>query len=353
MGGFIITGDHVSRHGAVTSHDLSAPPRYPVDIGYPPTSHVSPQERWFLDLYHAIGPIGVLVLKSLAYLTAEGRGADVQVSRETLARHCDRSIRTVSRAIARLKACHLTAAAQPPPQGFDCWTPNVYRLTPLGLHVATLLGTGSSCIAPPARDVPGAPVLSRSNNTVSEGKTSRPAMAHAEKSGVCAPPAREPARGEASGQALSEAEPPALTCLSPPAMPQLGPDLVPLVRALAEAEPLRFAHLPDWLQAKLRAGVSRRHLCTALAELTAHRDSVRSWAGWLQQCIEELSKAEGESERARIRTLTCIAGWKQQWTAWERERVAQGPGGASLVALVALVRGRERAAGREECGSEV
>ena len=138
-----------------------------------------------------------------------------------------------------------------------------------------------------------------------------------------------------------------------PATPRLDPDLVPLVRALAEAEPLRFAHLPDWLQAKLRAGVPRRPLCAALAELVRRRGRVRSWAGWLQQRIEELSKAERESARARTRMLAEMAAWQHRWAAWERERAARGPGSPSLMALVAAARGHERAAGREECRSEV
>src|SRR2546428_3586621 len=305
MGSFTVTGDTVSRNGSFDSHNSSAPPLYPVAIGDPPTPHLSPHERWFLDLYHAIGPIGVLVLKSLAYLTAEGRGADVQVSRETLARHCDRSIRAVSRAIARLKACLLTVAEQPPPQDFDCWTPNVYRLTPLGLHVATLLGTGSNS-APPARDVPGAPVFSQRDNKISERKTSRPAMAHAEKRSTFVQPAGDPPRGDASGHEPPEAAPSAGPLPSLPTRPQLGPELAPLVRTLEDVEPHRFAHLPDWLQAKLRAGVPRRHLCTALAELVTQRSRVQSWAGWLQQRLQALHAAERDTQRLRSRTLAEI-----------------------------------------------
>src|SRR2546428_3685433 len=306
MGSFTVTGDTVSRNGSFDSHNSSAPPRYPVAIGDPPTPHLSPHERWFLDLYHAIGPIGVLVLKSLASLTGEGRGAASQTSRETLARHCDRSIRPVSRAIARLKACPRPAAEQPPPQGFDCWTPNIYRLTPLGLHVATLLGTGSSWIAPPARDVPGAPVRSQREDEISEGKTSRPAMAHAEKRSTFVQPAGSPPRGETSSYEPPEAAPPAGALPSPPARPQLGPELAPLVRTLEDVEPHRFAHLPDWLQAKLRAGVPRRQLCAALAELVTQRSRVQSWAGWLQQRLQALHAAERDTQRLRSRTLAEI-----------------------------------------------
>ena len=353
MGSFTVTGNTVSRNGSFDSHKSSAPPRYPVDIRPRPSPHLSPHEQWFLDLYHTIGSVGVLVLKSLAYLTMEGRGETVQVSRETLAQHCARSIRTVSRAVARLKACHLTAAAQPPPQGFDCWTPNVYRLTPLGLHVATLLGTGSCCIAPPARDVPGAPVFSQSNNIISEVKTSRPAVAHAEKREVCAPPAGEPPSEGVNGRAPLEAEPPALPLPPPSASFRLGPDLASLVHALEDAEPHRFAHLPDWLQAKLRAGVPRRPLCAALAELVTQRGRVQSWAGWLQQRLEALSAAERDTQRARSRTLAEIADWQQRWVVWERERAALRPGGPSLMALVAAASRHERAAGREECGTQI
>src|SRR5262244_1634941 len=116
MGGLTVTGDHVSRRGAVSSYNLSTLPGCSVVIRPQPIPHLSPQEHWFLDLYHAIGSVGVLVLKSLAYLTGEGGGVDVQVSRKTLARHCARSIRTVSRAVARLKACQLAMAVQRAPQ---------------------------------------------------------------------------------------------------------------------------------------------------------------------------------------------------------------------------------------------
>jgi hypothetical protein len=136
-------------------------------------------------------------------------------------------------------------------------------------------------------------------------------------------------------------------------MPQLSQDLVPLVHTLEEAEPLRFVYLQDWLQAKLRAGVPHRHLCTALAELVRQRDRVQSWAGWLQQRLEVASAEERDIQRARTRAVAETAAWQHRWAAWERERAAVRPGGPSLMALVAATRGHKRAAGREECGSEV
>jgi len=120
------------------------------------------------------------------------------------------------------------------------------------------------------------------------------------------------------------------------------------VRALEDAEPLRFAHLQDWLQAKLRAGLLRRHLCAALAELVRQRGHVQSWAGWLQQRLEVVRAEEGAIQRARIRARAESAAWQQRWAAWEQERAAVGPGSPSLVALVAAARRQGRAVGRAE-----
>src|SRR5262249_9739267 len=199
----------------------------------------------------------------------------------------------VWRAVARLKGGQLAMAVQRAPQGFDCWRPNVYRQTPLGHHMAALLGSERS--ASSARDIPGAPVLAQRDQITTPVKTSAPTMAHAATRRAVLPPAEaQPAR-EAHGDAAPEAPPPAIAPPSFPVLPLRDSDLAPLVCELESADPRRFAHLPDWVQAKLRAGVSRPHLRAALAALTAQREGVHSWAGWLQQRLEALGKAERDS----------------------------------------------------------
>jgi regulatory Crp family protein len=261
-------------------------------------SPVSTSEQWFLNTCHVIGSVGVLVLKSLAYLTVKGGGESVQISRETLARHCGRSIRTVSRTVAKLKALSLIEASQPVPQAFDCWEPNVYRLTALGRHLAALLGTGSLPADPPtARAIPDIPVPLQSNSRNSEVQTSAPEMARPEN--------------------IEEKRPG--TAISQP-VPSLGQDLELIIKALEQADARRFRHLPDWVFAKLRAGVSRCHMREALAALLANLDRVQSWAGWVQNRLEDLGKAEQIAEQRRQAAIENEAKWHQQRKQWEAER---------------------------------
>jgi hypothetical protein len=324
---------------------LAPAPQYPVDIRDNPDPQLSSAERWFLDLYHAIGSVGVLVLKSLAHLTLKGSGADVQISRETLARHCGRSVRTVSRAIGRLKALQLTAAAQPPPQSFDCWEPNVYRLTPLGLHMAALLGTGGASLNSPdlsARDTVGPLVPVQSNQKNSEEKTNGTPMARAENIEVFPQVGTAQPVEACLPEEQPPTAPPVLVPASSPPAPQLGPPLELLAQDLERTDPLRFAYLRDWLRAKLRAGIPGRHLAEALAALGANLGRVTSWASWIQNRLEDLARAEQEAARARERTLEDIRQFKQKIAQWEQERAAQPSGGLSLTALVAAERARVR-----------
>jgi hypothetical protein len=341
---------HQRRSGVTHPTELNSTSQYPVVVLDNPDPQPSAAEHWFLDLYHALGPVGVLVLKSLAHLTLKGGGAEVQISRETLARHCGRSVRTVSRAVGRLKALQLTAAAQPPPQGFDCWEPNVYRLTPLGLHLAALLGTGGAPRNFPdlsARDTGGAPVPAQSDNKSSEAKTSASLMTRAEKIGVF-PQARADQPTEAG---LPEEPPPTESPVLAPAHrppgPQLDPALESLVQDLERADPLRFAHMREWIRTKLRAGIPRRHLAEALAALAVNLDRVTAWAGWVQNRLEDLARVEQEAARVRERTLEGIRQYQQKIAQWEQERAAQPSGGLSLTALVAAERTRARSRARQ------
>jgi hypothetical protein len=263
---------------------------------------VSASEQWFLSTYHAIGSAGVLVLKSLAWLTLRGGGSDVQISRETLARHCGgRSIRTVSRAVARLKTLSLVEAHQPAPRAFECWDPNIYHLTALGRHFAAWLGTNANSPDLSARDIPVPPVPIESFNTNSEKKTSEPKMAHAEiiEEMPIETPVVEPIRQAA---------------------PSCGSDLEPVIQALERADARRFAHLRDWILAKLRAGVSRRHLREALEALQVNLDRVQSWAGWVQSRLEDMAKAERIAEQRRLAALAEAHRWQEQRKAWAEER---------------------------------
>jgi hypothetical protein len=274
----------------VVAHDVS---QHAVEL--------STCEQWFLDTYHAIGSVGVLVLKSLTYLVLKDERERVQISRETLARRCGRSIRTVSRAVAKLKTLSLIEAEQPPPQGFDCWEPNLYRLTALGRHMAALLGTGGNSPDLSARDIPVPPVPIESFNTNSEKKTSEPKMAHAEiiEEMPIETPVVEPIRQAA---------------------PSCGSDLEPVIQALERADARRFAHLRDWILAKLRAGVSRRHLREALEALQVNLDRVQSWAGWVQSRLEDMAKAERIAEQRRLAALAEAHRWQEQRKAWAEER---------------------------------
>jgi hypothetical protein len=334
---------------------LNPTPQYPVVVLDTPDPQLSAAEQWFLDLYHAIGSVGVLALKSLAYLTLKGGGADVQISRETLARHSGRSVRTVSRAIGRLKALQLTAAAQPPPHGFDCWTPNIYQLTPLGLHVAGLLGTGGASLNSPdlsARDTAGVLVSVQSNNKNSEDKTSGTRMSRAENIEVfphmeADPPIKDPGREEhpaTESSPLPVPTPPPLAPANSTPATRLDKTLESLVQDLERTAPLRFTYLREWIRAKLRAGIPCRHLAEALAALTANLDRVTSWAGWVQNRLEDFARTEYEAARARDRTLEGVRHFKQKIAQWEQERAAQPSGGLSLTELVAAERAAARAA---------
>src|SRR5690606_28714690 len=115
----------------------------------------------------------------LSYLS-QGKDSAVQVSRETLARHSGRSVRTVSRAISRLKILGLVEVSQPAPQGFNCWEPNVYRLSPLGRHLAALLGTGGNSPDLSGRDMNGPLFSEEPFSESSLEKTSETPVAHAE-----------------------------------------------------------------------------------------------------------------------------------------------------------------------------
>jgi hypothetical protein len=275
---------------------------------------VSIPERWFLSTYHAIGSVGVLVLKSLAWLTLKGGGAEVQVSRETLARHCGRSIRTVSRAVAKLKALSLVEAHQPAPRAFECWDPNIYHLTAFGRHLAALLGTGGNSPDLSTRDIVGSLVLSENMQEDSEAKTSAPGMARPENT------------------TEMPIETPAMAPI-PQAVPSCGSVLEPTVRALEQAEPRRFAHLRAWVGAKLRAGVSRRHMREALEALMANRERVQSWAGWLQSRLEDLARAEQAAEHRRQAVLEQEAAWRQQRKGWEQERAQNSLAAGELMRL--------------------
>jgi hypothetical protein len=281
---------------------------------------LSTSERWILDTYHAMGSVGILVLKSLAYLAGKGRGDSVQVSRVTLARHCDRSIRTVSRAIAKLKTLSLIAAEQPAPHGFDCWEPNIYRLTALGRHVAALLGTGSLPTDFPTRAIPGVPVCIETNTKTSEVQTSAPSVAHAEHPGKTPAPVPVP-------------------CTTP----SCGPELEPIIERLEQGDATRFTHLRDWINAKLRAGVSRRHLREALEALSVNLERVQSWAGWVQNRLEELTRAERAEERRRQIEQQREAAWRQQREAWAAERKQNSYGPGALVELFEAEREAARA----------
>jgi hypothetical protein len=273
---------------------------------------LSQPERWFVDTVHALGVVGILVLRSLAYLTVT-EGPEVQISRETLAHHSGRSIRTVSRAVGRLKALQLTEAAQPSPQSFDCWEPNVYKLTALGVHVAARLGTGGDAADVPARAIPAPPIPKEGFLENSQEQRSAPPMAHAETIAVF--PGQRPAPG-------------------------LGPELEPVVQGLEQADPRRFAHLRDWLHAKLRGGTPRRHVMEALAALRANLDRVRFWAGWVQHRLEDLARAEREAERARDRAGQDERDWRETVRRWEQERADGWPGGKTLGELIAALGGR-------------
>lgn len=271
-------------------------------------------ERWFLSTIHAVGTAGVLVLKSLAYLSQKAEAETIQISRETLARHSGRSIRTVSRAVAKLKILSLIEADQPAPRSFDCWTPNVYRLTALGLHVAALLGS-------PARATDSIPVITKEENRKDSLKTSEPLMAHAEK----------------PAETLK-------TATQQQTAPSCGSDLEPVVRALEEADSQRFAHLRDWILAKLRAGVPRCHLKEALEALLVNRDRVQSWAGWVQNRLEDMARGEREAEARRRHALDDEARWRQKRKRWEAERARNA---YSHGALMALFQVEQRAGNRE------
>jgi DNA-binding transcriptional ArsR family regulator len=263
---------------------------------------VSTTEQWFLDTYHAVGPVGVLVLKSLAYLIMKGRADSVQISRETLACHCDRSIRTISRAVTKLKTLSLIEAEQPSPRGFDCWESNVYRLTALGRHVAALLGTSPLSADFSAWDMSGLLVFSQSNSRSNSSQTS-------------APPVSRPNK-------------PTEFSAAPASVPSCGQDLEPVVHALEQADRRRYAHLRDWVLTKLRAGISRRHLKEALEALSVNLERVSSWAGWIQNRLEDMAKAERIAEQRRQAAIEQERRWRAKWKDWEveRERNSYRPG---------------------------
>jgi hypothetical protein len=283
-------------------------------VSYPIT--LSQPERWFVDTVHALGVVGILVLRSLAYLTVT-EGPEVQISRETLARHSGRSIRTVSRAVGRLKALQLTEAAQPSPQSFDCWEPNVYKLTALGLHVAARLGTGGDAADVPARAIPAPLTPEEGFSENSQEQRSAPPLAHAETIAVF--PGQRPA-------------------------PDLGPELEPAVEELRQANPERVAHLRDWIMAKLRAGTPRRHLVEAVAALRGHCEQVRSPYGWLQHRLEDLARGEREAQQARERAEREVREWRATVQKWKQERAAGWPQGRTLSALMMTVNEGERSA---------
>ncbi len=284
-----------------------------IDGCYPVS--LSQAERWFVDTVHALGAVGLLVLRALTYLALKNGGQEVQIARATLARHAGRSVRTVSRTVARLKALALVEVRQPSPRGFECWECNVYCLTPLGRHLAALLGTAESQ-ALSARDTGGASTSESSLHTEEDFQTSGPRMAHAENT--------------------------SLFHSQPPVPPSLGPDLDPLVRDLERVDPQRFVSLRAWLRTQVHAGASRRHLVEALASLTANYERVRSWPGWLQNRLEALARAELMAERTRERILAGIRQCKQQLAQWAQER-EQAPAGLSLAALVEAERAKRRA----------
>jgi hypothetical protein len=276
---------------------------------------ISPAEAWYLDTVHSLGTAGVFVLKSLAYLTAQGEGAGVQISRETLARHCGRSVRTVSRAVAKLKALSLIEAGQPSPKAFDCWEANIYRVTPLGLHLAALLGTGSVSADIAARDI-GDPLVSTEDLCAeNSAKTSAPDVAHADI--IEESPQRMPA-------------------------PSLGPDLEPIVKELERADSKRFAHLRDWITAKLRSGISRRHMLEALSLLRANLAQVTSWAGYVQSRLDAMTTAEHEAEQRRLAAVRRAEAWRERFAGWEEGRMQNAYCAGDLVRLVIAERSSAR-----------
>ncbi len=269
-------------------------------------------EQWFLTTYHTAGNTGILVLKSLAYITGKGEGDSVQISRDILARHSGRSIRTVSRAIARLKALSLLEAAQPIPHGFDCWKPNIYRLTALGRHVAALLGSGSHTIDFSARAICDVPISLKSINKNSDKQTSMPPMAHVEM---------------------------AARATTPRIATSCDRELEPILTMLERTDATRFKHIRDWVSSKLRAGISCRQLQEALEALLANLDRVQSWAGWIQSRLEDLGKAERDGERRRQIEHKREAAWRRQREVWLTERTKNSYGPGALVALVQAQRG--------------
>jgi hypothetical protein len=126
-------------------------------------------------------------------------------------------------------------------------------------------------------------------------------------------------------------------------VPSCGPELEPIIERLEQADTARFTHLRDWLGAKLRAGVSRQHLREALETLIVNLERVQSWAGWVQNRLEELARAEQKAERRRQIEQQREAAWRQQRDAWaaEREQNSYGPG--ALVALFQVERAAARA----------
>lgn len=232
----------------------------------------------------------------------------VQISRETLAQHCGRSVRTVSRLVGKLKHFSLIEAAQPSPQGFDCWEPNVYRLTALGCHVAALFGSGSVSPATTACATDGVLVFPQSDPTYSGEKTTATDMAHAEKSKeIFIPPPS-----------------PIFSC---------GQELEPVIQALEKANPKRFANLRDWVSAKLRIHASRSLLRQALEELQPKLGYVQGWAGWVQSRLEDLEKAEKDAERKRQAILRQQIEDRQAWQKRKEEREQNQLTGGDLMAM--------------------